>query len=257
MPRIQPNCLDYLPKFDKVKSITILEPIGPEYSVADVPNGQVQNTIDSNNHITGKMQTTPFADPQSQTVLSGLNLVTQQADGQYHVGNAEDGNLQLYRIYSGQVILCTPDRAIAYEHRTREKIEYSLKLQLAPSKLPSGGGAQPGPAAANTPQGGPKPAGTPSPSGGGGAQANVNAVIQANRISAIFNDSEEPCRLDQIVLSRRTESDYSYETEKFAHVEWRSTADLFDYLGAIARYEREFSFSNDLTFPLESIRKHS
>lgn len=144
MPRIQPNCLDYLPKFDKVKSITILEPIGPEYSVADVPNGQVQNTIDSNNHITGKMQTTPFADPQSQTVLSGLNLVTQQADGQYHVGNAEDGNLQLYRIYSGQVILCTPDRAIAYEHRTREKIEYSLNYNSPPPNFLLEEGRNPG-----------------------------------------------------------------------------------------------------------------
>ena len=44
---------------------------------------------------------------------------------------------------------------------------------------------------------------------------------------------------DQIVLHQETEEDYDDESHKFTHIEWRSIAEVIQYLGAVARFEHQ------------------
>jgi hypothetical protein len=87
------------------------------------------------------------------------------------------------------------------------------------------GGTNPG---ANT--GG---AGRSSGAPGGSSGPTVTSVMQANRISAVLQATD--CEGDQIVLEPSSESDFKEESQGFAHIEWRSISEVFQYLGAVSR----------------------
>jgi hypothetical protein len=190
------NCfLELGPEVD-VKSVTILDPIGPEYGISS-----------------------------SQTMVQSLQFLTGLGDAQYHVGNTATGNLQLYRIYPGQVIICVPAvTGAAPRSRTQNLRALKQTLKPTPSAAP--------PAPTGTGASSARPSPTPSP-GGGTAQVTATAALQVHRISAILDNSEEACNADQVVLPRSTEEDIERASKTFAHVEWRSTSELFQYLGAI------------------------
>jgi hypothetical protein len=67
-----------------------------------------------------------------------------------------------------------------------------------------------------------------------------------NRLSAIIDESG--CRTDEIVPDQPvSERDYAANTALFAHVEWRSTAEVFQYLGALLRNRGEWNEDADAT----------
>ncbi len=116
-------------------------------------------------------------------------------------------------------------------------------MKFAPSTAkPSGTG---GPTGGATPAaGGPAGGGAVGGGGGGGggnaaagtgAMPLVTLALQPSRISAIVHT--DSCTSDQIVLKQETEREFDRENAKFTHVEWRSIAEVIQYLGAIARYQ--------------------
>lgn len=102
-----------------------------------------------------------------------------------------------------------------------------------PPNQQSNAGTGSAPAAAGAAGGG-------APGGGGvgtgntaGAMGQVTLALQPNRISAIIDS--RACDMDQIVLKASTEEEFDKTTTGFAHIEWRSIAEVIQYLGAIAR----------------------
>jgi hypothetical protein len=93
---------------------------------------------------------------------------------------------------------------------------------------------------AAAPQGGGGGAGNAAAAGSsGGAMQTVTLALQPSRISAILH--EQSCQADEIVLKTGTEEKYGTVSRRFTHIEWRSIAEVIQYLGAIARYQDHHS----------------
>ena len=65
--------------------------------------------------------------------------------------------------------------------------------------------------------------------------SQVTLNLQPSRISALI--AKESCTADQIVLDAGSEADFERDSTKFTHVEWRSIAEVIQYLGALLRYK--------------------
>ena len=102
---------------------------------------------------------------------------------------------------------------------------------LSTAKQPAPG-STPGASAAGAGGGGSGGGGTAN---SGGAMPQVSLALTPNRISAII--SSQFCDRDQIVLEPSSEEQFDMTTAGFAHVEWRSIAEVIQYLGALARNE--------------------
>lgn len=76
--------------------------------------------------------------------------------------------------------------------------------------------------------GGGSPAASSTPS-----QATIPA-LQASRISALVTD--DGCQHDQVILKDFSDDHFSEKSSQFVHVYWRSVTEVFQYLGAILRY---------------------
>jgi len=100
------------------------------------------------------------------------------------------------------------------------------------SGAPTGGSGSGG----GAPAGGGGGGGAGGGAGGAGAMGQVTLALQPNRISAMLHS--EACNTDQIVLPAATEEDFHTESRKFTHVEWRSIAEVIQYIGALARHQK-------------------
>ena len=114
--------------------------------------------------------------------------------------------------------------------------------------------------------GGAQSAAEPPPSGRAGSNAGattgtampaVSASLQENRVGAFLRAND--CYADQTVREPTTETDFKKYTETLGHIEWRSVAEVFQYLGAVlrrpegitwtVRREREIVGSSDGAIP--------
>jgi hypothetical protein len=68
---------------------------------------------------------------------------------------------------------------------------------------------------------------------GGSAMPAVSASLQENRIGAFLRADD--CYADQTVREPTTETEFRKYTETLGHIEWRSVAEVFQYLGAVLR----------------------
>jgi hypothetical protein len=237
----------------ELKAFDILDPVGPPFSLyASVT-------------LPGKSgATSGGTSPDTLADQTGFGLITNANDGQYHVGNVISSSKagpsanqsiskggQLYRVYAGQVALCVsgnignfqvpeiaPPRpvtppphvnAATYKHSQAvgmvlKRLALAAAVQTSSGTAnPSGGGATKG------------AAGGPSPSAGGGSSTQgMTAALQAGRVSAIV--AADGCKFDQIVLDQFEEGDFQTASQSFIHIQWRSLSEVFDYLGAILRY---------------------
>lgn len=229
----------------QLKAFDILDPIGPPFSLYAA--------------VTPPANTPPPPNPIPATNAdqTGFGLITGNNDGQYHAGNAPVGKAdttppgksgQLYRVYAGQVELCADAEAMKNAHFTIPEIAPSLPgakglsalelsqqttglagkiaaFAMAPS---TGGGAPTGPGGG----------GHGAPAGGGPAAATsgqaMTAALQAGRVSALVDAAG--CQPDEILLKPFSEDQFQLASQKFVHIQWRSVSEMFDYLGAILRY---------------------
>jgi hypothetical protein len=67
----------------------------------------------------------------------------------------------------------------------------------------------------------------------GSAMPAVSASLQENRVGAFLRAND--CYADQTVREPTTETDFKRYTETLGHIEWRSVAEVFQYLGAVLR----------------------
>jgi hypothetical protein len=166
--------------------------------------------------------------------------------------------VQFYREYPAQIVLCVRTKAGVFD--THEIAAFpdavNRKIASAPSdkqtKVRSQAegastillGAHGGQAAGGGNQTGGPPSGNATATGAGtspgnagnaaGAMGQVTLNLQPSRISAMVSDTT--CNTDQIVLDSTTEQDFEVQTSNFTHIEWRSIAEVIQYLGALARY---------------------
>jgi hypothetical protein len=68
---------------------------------------------------------------------------------------------------------------------------------------------------------------------GGHAMPEVSASLQHNRVGALLRADD--CYADQTIRDPITETEFHKYTETLGHIEWRSTAEVFQYLGAVLR----------------------
>jgi hypothetical protein len=71
---------------------------------------------------------------------------------------------------------------------------------------------------------------------GAGSPSSVNASLQENRVGAFLRADD--CYADQTVREPTTETEFRKYTETLGHIEWRSIAEVFQYLGAVLREPR-------------------
>jgi hypothetical protein len=248
----------------ELKAVDVLDPVGPAFSLY----ASTSESTSSQAKDGGTPHPTPTPTPTPATTTknniktnadsNGFGLITSSNDGQYHVGNEEvgmdipdDGSRspaegaadggkapkpvqmhggQLYRVYAGQVELC-----VESAHLAADSAAYpSEKEALSPLKMvhgPGGGSTQP--QAAQATPGGPSHSGSP-PTSSATPAAMLTAALQAGRVSAVVDAAS--ARGDQVVLTWKTEEDFESASARFVHIQWRSVAEIFDYLGAILRY---------------------
>jgi hypothetical protein len=233
----------------ELKAIDVLDPVGPPFSLyAAVTSTQ-----------------NPPTTPATSTNVdqNAFGLITGSNDGQYHVGNADSPTLsdggQLYRVYSGQVELCVDAQSMAEGGFPIPKIAPALPTVIGLQRnlqaeqesavaakqvaRPMAAAAASVVAASAQGGGGSKGGGGGAGGGGGGGGAasasasssqGMTAALQAGRVSALV--SSEGCHADQVVLKKFTEKEFADASKRFVHIQWRSVSEIFDYLGAILRY---------------------
>jgi uncharacterized membrane protein YgcG len=185
------------------------------------------------------------------------------------IANNDGAFIQFYKEYQAQIVLCLatdPKTKTFYGRRIEPKeleeesdengqplaFDFGDKVMLKSHieqlsvlfamKGPGGGGNNGGGQTTSSAAGGGAAGGGGGGGGGGGAtggsgggMAQVTLALQPNRISAILHG--ETCKADQIVLPTSTEMKFRDSTKEFSHIEWRSTAEVIQYLGALARYQ--------------------
>jgi hypothetical protein len=70
---------------------------------------------------------------------------------------------------------------------------------------------------------------------GASEPSEVGASLQHNRVGAFLRADD--CYADQTIREPTTESEFRKYTETLGHIEWRSVAEVFQYLGAVLRQE--------------------
>ena len=70
---------------------------------------------------------------------------------------------------------------------------------------------------------------------GGSAMPAVSSSLQENRVAAFLRADD--CYADQTVRDPTTETEFRKHTETLGHIEWRSVAEVFQYLGAVLRQQ--------------------
>jgi hypothetical protein len=74
---------------------------------------------------------------------------------------------------------------------------------------------------------------TASGAAGGPGTPSVSTSLQENRVGAFLRSDD--CYADQTVREPTTETEFHKYTETLGHIEWRSIAEVFQYLGAVLR----------------------
>jgi hypothetical protein len=264
------NLIDSLVLDDaELKTVDVLDPVGPEFTLNTAfSEATTKATVttyktDTATGITPPPTTNTTAPRNLNADSTGFTQITGNTDGQYHFGNVLDSEKkivrgQLYRVYAGQVELCVnPNnlRVPAYADSDSKEAIFGLATETAVTNPPTPpptftsafkGGAHPstspsasGAGAPTTATGKGTAATTPSPAGSPQA---LTAALLALRTSAMVNAAA--AKGDEIVLEKSDESGFQSNSAHFVHIQWRSVAEIFDYLGAILRYNESHSDDN-------------
>ena len=240
-----------------MRALTVLEPLGPPWDPDTVTTATT--TTDTSKHPTASatVEKSEVPNPASAALLGAYQSLVPLEGGTFHVGNVRsnsiDGRLglQLYREYPQQVVLCVPRSTIGLQALTSSTVpigeaeqqeeasaiaHYALELKSAAK---NGAGRAPSVAT---------PAPSPQPSGLGVASSqpktpipsSLSANLKVDRVAAILPLGA--CGQDELVLPPYTEDDNATNSGTYSHVEWRSIAEIIEYLGALLRpNDREFA----------------
>jgi hypothetical protein len=193
----------------------------------------------------------PPLDPSKAdaSLLGAYQYLVPLGGGSFYVGNAVSAaangppRLQLYREYPQQVVVCVSRPTLGTEPLTsssaplgdeREEEQamssYALALKSA-AKGGAGKGSEspPSSAAGGTPASGQNrgPGSIPAPSG------SLSSNLKVDRVAAVLPLGA--CGQSELVLPAYTEDENAKFSGTYSHVEWRSIAEVINYLGALLR----------------------
>jgi hypothetical protein len=231
-----------------MRALTVLEQLGPALDPSTVTS--VSTTLDGNTKppVSRRIETTDVANAANTSLLGAYQHLMPLGGGSFYIGNAAPRTpdcsvrLQLYREYPQQVVLCVPRAKLGIEPLAsistplgdmKEEEEalshYALALKAA---VKAGAG---------------KTGETPTSNAGGGTSTGPNgnsgfrpqpvgslaANLKVDRVAALLPLGA--CGQHELVLPAFTEEENAKDSGTFSHVEWRSIAEVIEYLGALLR----------------------
>jgi hypothetical protein len=230
-----------------MRALTVLEPLGPTLDPSSVTS--VSTTSDgSKSALSSRIERTDVTNAANITLLGAYQYLMPLGGGSFYVGNAAphtpDGSirLQLYREYPQQVVLCLNHQKRGPEPMTSSSVplgveqeeeeslsRYALALKAAAK---GGAGKVNEPASSN--------AGTAANAGASGnvgfrpqQAGSLASNLKVDRVAAVLPISA--CGQNELVLSAYTEEQNAKDSGTYSHIEWRSIAEVIDYLGALLR----------------------
>ncbi len=233
-----------------MRALTVLEPLGPTLDPSTVTSLSTTSEGGSKSVRSTRIEKTDVANPANASLIGAYEYLMPLGGGSFYVGNAApltpDGSLrlQLYREYPQQVVLCVPRSKLGIEPLASsasatplgddQEEEAALSHYALALKAAAKGGA------------GKTPEPNPSNSGGGtGAGSNgslgfhpqpagsLASNLKVDRVAAILPIGA--CGQNELVLPAYTEEQNAMESGTYSHVEWRSIAEVINYLGALLR----------------------
>jgi len=233
-----------------MRALTVLEPLGPTLDPSTVTSVSTTSEGGTKPVRSSRIEKTDAANAANASLLGAYQYLMPLGGGSFYVGNAAprtpDGSLrlQLYREYPQQVVLCVPRSKLAIEPLAssasspplgdEQEEEEALSNYALALKAAAKGGAG-------------KTSETPpsNPSGGTGAGSNGNSSfhpqpvgslalnLKVDRVAAVLPIGA--CGQHELVLPAYTEEENAKDSGTYSHVEWRSIAEMIDYLGALLR----------------------
>jgi hypothetical protein len=225
-----------------MRAFTVLEPLGPPLDTSTA------TTVSTPAQGGGKVDRTDVPNAASTALLGAYEYLMPLGGGSFYIGNAAPRipggslRLQLYREYPQQVVLCVSGAKLTADALTspfsssggeREEEVALSNYALALKAAAKGGAGKTGePSQSNG-------------SGGSGAGANRDVArhpqqsgslasnLKVDRIAAVLPTGA--CGQHELVLPAYTEEDNAKDSNAFSHVEWRSIAEMIEYLGALLR----------------------
>ncbi len=234
-----------------MRALTVLEPLGPPFDPAiDARVTATLSTPASGDATPASTTPVPSANPAATAMLGAYQHLLPLGTGAYRVGNAPPVSrpgvttLQLYREFPQQVVLCIDRRALGDEALAvttaplvaesptvaNAQVAQALKSAALAGAGASGRAAAGGTAVAGSGTG---PINGRAPGGVGSPPASLGTNLKVDRIAAIV--PREVCTQDELVLPAMTEEKNARDSSTFSHVEWRSVAEVIQYLGAMLR----------------------
>jgi hypothetical protein len=191
-----------------MRALTVIEPLGPAYD----------------------------ANPAKGALMGAYEHLLPLNSGGYYVGNARstDGSLtslQLYREFAQQVVLCVPRADLERSSADDESESAQLGRYARALKSAAKGGAG---SAGEAPANGQIVSNSPKGYGIGIIpEASLATNLKAERIAAVLPLAA--CGRTELVLPQYTEDENSANSGTYNHIEWRSIAEVIQYLGAVLR----------------------
>jgi len=230
-----------------MRALTVLEPLGPSLDPSTVPTFSTSSE-GSKSALSSRIERTEVSNSANATLLGAYQYLMPLGGGSFYVGNAapqtSDGSirLQLYREYPQQVVLCLNHHNLFTEPMTSSSVPLGAEQQeenamsryaLALKAAAKGGAGQVNETASSNSgsaanEGANRSAGF-RPRPGGSLAAN----LKVDRVAAVLPISA--CEQNELVLSAYTEEHNAKDSGTYSHVEWRSIAEVIDYLGALLR----------------------
>jgi hypothetical protein len=230
-----------------MRALTVLEPLGPTLDPSTVTS--VSTTSEgSKSALSSRVERNDVTNAANITLLGAYQYLMPLGGGSFYVGNAApqspDGSirLQLYREYPQQVVLCLNHHKLGTDPMTSSSVplgveqeeeeamsRYALALKAAAK---GGAGKVNEPPASNS-------GSTANVGANGGTHfhpqpvGSLAANLKVDRVAAVLPISA--CGQNELVLPAYTEEENAKDSRTYSHGEWRSIAEVIDYLGALLR----------------------
>jgi hypothetical protein len=231
-----------------MRALTVLEPLGPTLDPSTVTSVSTTSQGSGNTVLSSRVEKSDAPNAANAALLGAYQYLMPLGGGSFYVGNAApatpDGSLrlQLYREYPQQVVLCvsrtklttdgfaSPSVPLGEEREEEAALSnYALALKAA-AKGGAGKAVEPSQSNAGAATGS-------GANGNAGFHPQQNGSLAANlkidRVAAVLPSGA--CGQHELVLPPYTEEDNAKDSGTYSHVEWRSIAEVIDYLGALLR----------------------
>jgi hypothetical protein len=231
-----------------MRALTVLEPLGPPLDPSTVTSVSTTFEGSGRNPVSNRIERTDAVNGVNTSLLGAYQYLMPLGSGPFYVGNATPLNadgarrLQLYREYPQQVVLCISRTALGPQPLTSSSVPlgeqqeeeeamsgYALALKAAAKGGAGKGLETSAPTSGSASTGGP----IGNPNFRPQAVGSLSSNLKVDRVAAVL--PIDACGQHELVLPAYTEEENAKDSGTYSHVEWRSIAEVVDYLGALLR----------------------